>query len=90
MPIAMWRNLLSGSAICVAIVSGFWVAGIWPGGATRWGVRLLVGGGLLVPATGAILAVLSFSGAGRLKRWAVASAAANTAYCAAYWMFILR
>lgn len=80
------NNLLSGSALCIVVVSIFWAAALFP---TRWGIRLVLGGGLLVPAAGAVLAVLGFAGAGRLRRWAVGSAAANAAYCAAYWAFIL-
>lgn len=85
----MRRNLLSGSAICVVIVSTFWAVGLWPGSTGRLGVKLLLGGGLIIPATGAILAVLGFSGAGQRKRWAVGLAVANAAFCAAYWTFIL-
>jgi hypothetical protein len=83
------RNLLVGSAICIAVVTVFWVVGMWPSLLGRFGVKLLAGGGLIVPAAGAVLAVLGFSGAGRLKRWAVGLAAVNVACCAAYWAFIL-
>jgi hypothetical protein len=80
------RNLVFGSALCIVVVSMFWAAALFP---TRWGIRLVLGGGLLVPATGAVLAVLGFAGAARPRRWAVGSAAANVAYCMAYWAFIL-
>jgi hypothetical protein len=83
------RNLLVGSAICVVVVTFFWIFGIWPSLLGRFGVKLLAGGGLIVPAAGAVLSVLSFSRAGRLKRWAVGLAAVNVAYCAAYFAFIL-
>jgi hypothetical protein len=86
----MQRNFLSGSAICIAIVSCFWLAGVWPSALGRLGVKLLLGGGLLVPVTGAILAVLGFPAAGRRKSWAVALAAVNVVYCAAYWVYVLR
>ena len=82
-------NLLSGSAICVVIVSGFWAALLLPGFSSGWGTRLLLAGGLIVPVLGAVLAVLSYSGAGKLRRWVVAAAAANVAFLAAYWIFVL-
>jgi hypothetical protein len=85
----MHRNLLIGSTICIVLVSLAWAAAMWPSLLGRTGAKLLLGGGLIVPAAGAILAVLSFSAAGRLRPWAVASAAANVVYCAAYWVFVL-
>jgi hypothetical protein len=86
----MHRNLLSGSMICIALAAFFWIVGYWPTLLGAWGVKLLLGGGLVVPVTGAILAVLGFSGAGVCKRCAVAAAAINVVFCAAYWSFILK
>ena len=87
---AMQRNLLLGALICIAVATIFWVVGYWPYLLGRLGVKLLLGGGLIVPVAGAILAVLSFSGAERMKPWAVAAPAVNLAYCAAYWLFVLE